>query len=174
LGFEHRPELAARCLGADLHGDGLLRAADRRLAALLVLAAQRYAKAPLVASPHDSGGSAAMSDMTPEKVRELLEGASPWPWHNRGDVIAYESGRILINLCEAPERTADAELVAAAPEIAQAYLGRDQQIAAVRALAKTWYETATRMRDRGRDDLLDLYLEGRADDLIAALDGTDA
>lgn len=77
-------------------------------------------------------------EMTPERARALLEAATPGPWQNRGRFIARFPnggmgstlpGNVIANAAE----VGDAALLAAAPDLARAYLAACEERDRLRA-----------------------------------------
>jgi hypothetical protein len=62
--------------------------------------------------------------ITPENVRGLLEAATPGPWQRFVDHVGTDELYVAraLRLFDGDRVLANAELIAAAPEIAQAYL----------------------------------------------------
>lgn len=83
-----------------------------------------------------------MSDMTPEKARALLDGATPGPWLANGEpwnliVWSPADNRICFmahsNGLDEDRDVATAELVAAAPDLARAYIAQAAELTRLRA-----------------------------------------
>jgi hypothetical protein len=91
----------------------------------------------------DKRRAVGMSDMTPEKAQALLDGATPGPWLSNGEpwnliVWSAADNRVCFmahsNGLDDDRDVATAELVAAAPDLARAYIAQAVQLEAAQAL----------------------------------------
>ena len=79
-----------------------------------------------------------MTAVTPDRVRDLLEHAGDGDWYSAGDRILADNRPLPVAEWATP---ANAELIAAAPDIAHAYLQLAEQLEALRRL--NWVQTTT-------------------------------
>ena len=79
-----------------------------------------------------------MTAVTPERVKDLLEHAGDGDWYSAGDRVLADNRPLPVAEWATP---ANAELIAAAPDIAHAYLVLAEQIAQLRRL--DWVQTTT-------------------------------
>jgi len=92
-----------------------------------------------------------MSDMTVEKAQALLDGATPGPWLANGEpwnltVWSSADNRVCFmahsNGLDDDRDVATAELVAAAPDLARAYIAQAAELARLRAQVAAAYQRA--------------------------------
>ena len=79
-----------------------------------------------------------MTSISPERVKELLEHAGDGDWYSAGDRVLADNRPLPVAEWATP---ANAELIAAAPDIAHAYLQLAEQVESLRRL--NWVQQTT-------------------------------